>query len=179
MKNLFLFTIFVSFFFSCSPPKEQEIVVEKSPKELAAVYDTLFLKTLAKADEVNQRFLLRLKALGDTVDLSKGVDMSLLINESEMDYIWGDVAETNEIIQAHLIMGKEEGFGLTLKLDPSFLIAMSGDDFNTRFESTEITGGYGIATINNREFSALDIENFETSRPNEGFVQLRFFINLE
>ena len=178
MKNIFLFSTLIALFFACSEP-EKNIKKESTPEELAEIYDTIFLSTLEKADEVNQRFLFRLKALEDSIDISNGVDISLLINESEMDYIWEEIAQRKELIQAHLIMGKEDGFGLTLKFDPNSLIQFSGDDFNTRFESTEITGGYGTAIVNNKEFKALDIENFETSRPNEGFVQLRFFINLE
>lgn len=152
---------------------------EQEDAKLAAPYEDLFLQTLARADEINERFIMRLQLLTDSAMMSPDFTMDQVIQETEIDYIWGELMSEPDIIQAQLTIGEQGGMGLDMKLFPDRLVRMEGAAFVTRFGSEEIAGGKGWAsTEQTGTIPAIDIENDHTDRPNNAIVHLRMFIAL-
>lgn len=184
MKHLYPI-ILLGLLVACEEPAELTVddLIEAEEEDAATEaqqYEELFVNTLARADEVNERFMMRLMALGDTVAFDETFNMEWVIQETEIDYIWEPALNDPRVIQGQVTIGQADGMGLDMKLYPELLLKMEGTAFTTSFGSETIAGGIGTASSEQTgSVAAIDIENDKTDRPNNGIVHLRLFIATE
>lgn len=178
--------ILILFLVACNDTTNEEVledlveIEEKEAAEIASEFEDLFISILARADEVNERFMMRLQLLSDSALMSPDFNMGQLIQESELDYIWEDAENDGRVLQGQLVIGVADGIGLDMKMYPDRLIKMEGTAFTTRFGSEDIAGGKGWASTEQTGTQpAIDIENDNTTRPNNAIVHLRLFIAIE